>query len=75
MRAPFPTLKDVVERYHRALLEGMADVLSYYNIVNELIAKRLELLRLKQSLMDRNIALEIAAGRYLAGVERKKVRN
>ncbi len=75
IESALPTLKDVVERYHRALLEGMADVLSYYNIVNELIAKRLELLRLKQSLMDRNIALEIAAGRFLGGMERKEVRN
>jgi len=70
-----PTLKDVVEKYRRALLEGMADVLSYYNVVNELITKRLELLRLKQSLMDQNIALEIAAGRYLGGEEAKGVRN
>ncbi len=70
-----PTLKDVVEKYRRALLDGMADVLSYYNVVNELIAKRLELLRLKQSLMDQNIALEIAAGRYLGGEEAMGVRN
>ena len=70
-----PTLKDVVQRYRRALLEGIADVLSYYNVVNELIAKRLELLRLKQRLIDQNIALEIAAGRYFGGEEAKGVRN
>ena len=49
--------------------------LSYYNVVNELITKRLELLRLRQSLMDQNIALEIAAGRYLGGEEAKGVLN
>ncbi|MCG6880797.1 MAG: TolC family protein, partial [Deltaproteobacteria bacterium] len=70
-----PTLKDVVDRYRQALLEGIADVLSYYNVVNELIAKRLELLRLKQNLMDQNIALEITSGRYLGGEEAKGVRN
>ena len=67
MKKSLPTLEDVVQRYHRALLEGIADVLTYYNAVNELITKKLQLLRLEQQLVDQNIALEIAAGMYLGG--------
>ncbi len=71
MKKSLPTLEDVVQRYHRALLEGIADVLTYYNAVNELITKKLQLLRLEQQLVDQNIALEIAAGMYLGGSETK----
>ena len=71
MKKSLPTLEDVVQRYHRALLEGIADVLTYYNAVNELITKKLQLLRLEQQLADQNIALEIAAGMYLGGSETK----
>ena len=71
MKKSLPTLEDVVQRYHRALLEGIADVLTYYNAVNELITKKLQLLRLEQQLVDQNIALEIAAGMYLGGLETK----
>jgi hypothetical protein len=34
------------------------------NVASELIAKRVALLRLKQNLVDQNIALKISAGRY-----------
>ena len=60
-----PTLKNLVQRYYQALLEGNADVLTYYNARNELIAKRIALLTLQQQMVDQFIALEIASGRYL----------
>jgi outer membrane protein TolC len=60
-----PILQNVVDSYHTALLQGNADVLTYYNARAELITRRLELLDLKRQLADMDIALEIAAGRYL----------
>jgi outer membrane protein TolC len=62
-----PILKEVVDSYHRALLEGVADVLTYYRALNELITQQLDALKLKQSLLDQMIALEIASGEYLSG--------
>jgi cobalt-zinc-cadmium efflux system outer membrane protein len=62
-----PTLKEVVHSYRRALLEGVADVLTYYSALNELITRQIDALKLKQSLLDQMIALEIASGEYLSG--------
>src|SRR5690242_4735532 len=60
-----PVLQNVVDSYHAALLQGNADVLTYYNGRSDLTNKRLELLDLKRQLADASVALEIAAGRYL----------
>lgn len=60
-----PVLQDVVDSYRTALLQGNADVLTYYNARSDLTNKRLELLDLKRQLADMGVALEIAAGRYL----------
>jgi len=60
-----PTLSSLVQTYYQALLEGNADVISYYNARGELIARQIELLTLKRNLADQRIALEIAAGEYL----------
>jgi outer membrane protein, heavy metal efflux system len=60
-----PILQNVVESYRIALLQGNADVLTYYNARADLITKRLELVDLKRQLADMHVALEIAAGRYL----------
>ena len=60
-----PILQNVVDSYRAALLQGNADVLTYYNARTDLITRRLELLDLKRQLADMDIALEIAAGRYL----------
>lgn len=62
-----PTLKELVHSYHRALLEGAADVLTYYSARNEFITRQIDDLKLKQSLLDQMIALEIASGEYLPG--------
>ena len=60
-----PVLQNVVDSYYAALLQGNADVLTYYNGRSDLTNKRLELLDLKRQLADASVALEIAAGRYL----------
>ncbi|MFZ0927183.1 MAG: TolC family protein [Syntrophobacteraceae bacterium] len=63
--AYLPTQKELVETYHNALLQGNADVLSYYNARDELIATHISLLNLQLQLIDRFMALEIASGEYL----------
>jgi outer membrane protein TolC len=60
-----PILQNVVDSYRAALLQGNADVLTYYNARADLTTKRLELVDLKRQLADMYVALEIAAGRYL----------
>ena len=61
-----PILQSVVDSYHLALLQGNADVLTYYNARADLTTKRLELVDLKRQLADMYVALEIAAGSYLS---------
>jgi outer membrane protein TolC len=68
-----PTLQNVVESYHRALLQGNADVLTYYNARTELTAKKMELIGIKRQLADMHVALEIAAGRYLGPAGKQDV--
>jgi outer membrane protein TolC len=53
-------------------LEGNADVLTYYNAQEDLIAKELDLLNLKLNLVDQQVALEIAAGAYLGDDDHSK---
>jgi outer membrane protein TolC len=67
-----PTLENVTESYRRALLQGNADVLIYYNARAELTTKQMELLDLKRQLADMYVALEIATGRYLGPAENKE---
>ena len=65
VEASIATQKNLVQVYHRALLEGNADALTYYNARDQLISQNLALLTLKRNLADQTIALEIAAGTYL----------
>ena len=65
MEQTIPTLKNLVQTYRRALLEGNADVLTYYNAWDNLISRELDLLNLQLNLADQKIALEIASGTYL----------
>jgi outer membrane protein, heavy metal efflux system len=58
-------LETLVSTYRDALEQGNADVLSYYTAVGNLAQRRLDLLKLKQQLVQNRIALEIAAGQYL----------
>jgi cobalt-zinc-cadmium efflux system outer membrane protein len=73
VEASIATLKNLVQVYHRALLEGNADVLTYYNARDQLISQTIALLTLKRNLADQTIALEIAAGTYLDNGEHKAV--
>ncbi|MEP9412240.1 MAG: TolC family protein [Candidatus Brocadia sp.] len=59
-------LKGLVQIYYTALQVGNADILVYYNTKNELIAKQIEHVKLKQELTDLGISLEIATGEYFA---------
>jgi cobalt-zinc-cadmium efflux system outer membrane protein len=70
--ASIATLENVVESYGKALRQGNADVLTYYNARTELSTKQLELVDLKRQLADMHVALEIAAGRYLGPAEEKE---
>ena len=63
--AAIPALRELVRTYDLALRQGNADVLSYYTARNDLAQKEIGMLKLKQQLMDEQIALELAAGRYL----------
>jgi outer membrane protein TolC len=60
-----PILQNVVDSYRRALLQGNADVLTYYNARADLVMRRMEIFDLKRQLADLDVALEIAAGEYL----------
>jgi outer membrane protein, heavy metal efflux system len=68
-----PTLKNLVQTYYTALQEGNADILSYYNARKDLIDKQIEVLKLKQNLVDLDIALEIAAGEDLENIREQEV--
>jgi len=67
------SLKNLVQVYHLAVLEGNADVVTYYNARDQLISQTIALLTLKRDLADQTIALEIAAGTYLDNGENKAV--
>jgi outer membrane protein, heavy metal efflux system len=58
-------LRQLTDAYRDALGHGNVDVLSYYTALGDLAQKQLDVLKLKQQLMDNFIALELAAGEYL----------
>ena len=60
-----PALQRLVDTYRLAIEQHNADILSYYTAQNDLAQARIDLLKLKQQLMDNRIAIEIASGRYL----------
>ncbi len=64
-----PLLQKVVDSYRIALLQGNADVVTYYSARSDLITRRMELFDLKRQLADLDIALEIASGEYLTGTK------
>ncbi len=65
VEASIATQKNLVQVYQHALLEGNADVVTYYNARDQLISQTIDLLTLKRNLADQTVALEIAAGTYL----------
>ncbi len=63
--AAVPVLERLVKTYEAALADGHVDILSYYGARNDLAKKTLDILKLKQELVEMRIGLEIASGRYL----------
>jgi outer membrane protein TolC len=63
--AAIPALEELVRTYRVAVEQHNADILSYYTIQSDLTQKRLDLIKLKQQLIENEIALEIASGTYL----------
>ena len=60
-----PQLEKLVRSYQQAVAMHNADVLNYYQAQSDYSQARIDLLKLKQQLMDNLIALELASGRYL----------
>jgi cobalt-zinc-cadmium efflux system outer membrane protein len=60
-----PVLERLVDSAEKAREQGNADVLSYYTARNNLLQKRIQLIKLQEQLLEANTALEIASGRYL----------
>ncbi len=71
--AALPVLRHLVDIAQEALDQGAADVLGYFQAKTNLNQKSLQIIKLKQQLVDSRIALELASGRYLpAGNWRRK---
>jgi outer membrane protein, heavy metal efflux system len=58
--------QQLIDSYRDALDQRNIDVLSYYTAIANRTQKQLQVLKLKQQLMDNQIALELAAGEYLS---------
>ncbi len=63
------TLKHLTQTYKTALQKGNADLMSYYKVRNQFISRQMELIKLRQTLSDIGIALEVASGQYLTTEE------
>ncbi len=63
-------LEKFVQILYSGFLEGNVDVLSYYNELDRLFSRRLEVLKLEQDGADLHIALEIAAGEFLDSADK-----
>jgi outer membrane protein, heavy metal efflux system len=64
--AALPILEAGAKSLKGAFDAGHVDVLAYYGALDDLDKKTLDVLKLKRELMDLQIALEIASGRFLA---------
>jgi outer membrane protein TolC len=60
-----PQLEKLVDSAQKAIEQGNVDVLSYYAARNNLLQKRIQLIKLQEQLLEAHTALEIASGRYL----------
>ncbi len=63
--AAVPVLQHLVDVFQTALGQGNVNAFEYYFAQNNLNQKTIQILRLKQQLVETRIALELAAGRYL----------
>jgi outer membrane protein TolC len=60
-----PVLARLVTTYESALADNHVDILSFYGAQADLAKRRIEVLKLKQELIDVRTELEISSGRYL----------
>jgi len=70
--AALPVLQHLVDIAKEALDQGAADVLGYFQAKTNLNQKSLQIIKLKQQLVDSRIALELASGRYLPAGDRQR---
>jgi outer membrane protein, heavy metal efflux system len=71
--AALPVLQHLVDIAKEALDQGAADVLGYFQAKTNLNQKSLQIIKLKQQLVESRIALELASGRYIpAGAWQRK---
>jgi outer membrane protein TolC len=57
-------LDALADTYKAAYAAGQADAFDYYSVLNSAASKRLELVALKEQLMETRIALELTSGLY-----------
>jgi outer membrane protein, heavy metal efflux system len=62
--AALPVLRHLVEIARAASEQGLADVIGYFQARTNLNQKSLQIIKMKQQLMDARSALELASGRY-----------
>jgi cobalt-zinc-cadmium efflux system outer membrane protein len=60
-----PIFEQLVKSAGTAMQEGHTDVLSYYTARSGLIQRRVQLVKLKELLLEAQTALEIASGRFI----------
>src|SRR5207247_2444104 len=60
-----PVLERLLTSAQTAMEQRNVDVLSYYTARNNLLQKRIQMIKLQEQLLEAHTALEIASGRYL----------
>jgi outer membrane protein TolC len=60
-----PVLERLLDSAQTAMEQRNVDVLSYYTARNNLLQKRIQMIKLQEQLLEAHTALEIASGRYL----------
>ena len=60
-----PVLEQLVSSAQTAIEQRNVDVLSYYTARNNLLQKRIQMIKLQEQLLEAHTALEIASGRFL----------
>jgi outer membrane protein TolC len=73
-QAAVKSLTKLVDTYQQALKFGNVDIVSYYTEVDQLIQKRIDLIRLKNQLQRNRIALALAAGTYVPELSKSQTR-
>ena len=59
-----PALQNLAAAYERASQEGNVDIISYYDARNAAAVRQLDVLKLKETLAELGVGLELATGRY-----------